>query len=86
MTTIILSLALVVNMGGILLFDFLNARRWRYRGRNIKKRVRAKMDARWLKCSSAQICRDCGQRDECTEQCVELVKAEIDAEKQEAGK
>lgn len=86
MTAIILMLALVVNMGVIMLFEFLNARRWRYRGRNIKERVRAEMDAKWLKCSSARICRYCGRRDKCTVQCVELVKAEIDAEIQEVGK
>lgn len=86
MTAIILTLALVANMGVIMLFEFLNARRWRYRGHNIKNRVRAALGAKWLKCSSARICRYCRLRDKCAEECEASVKAEIDAEIQEAGK
>ena len=86
MTAIILMLVLVANMGGILLFEFLNARRWRYRGHNIKNRVRAELDAKWLKCSSARFCRYCRLRYKCAAECEESVKAEIDAEIQEAGK
>ena len=83
MFAIILTLALAVNIGVIMLIDFVQNRRWRYRGHNIKGRVLDELNNRWLHCSSARICRYCRRRNECTTQCVDSVKADIDAEIQE---
>ncbi len=83
MFALILVLAVVVNIGGIMLIDFLMNLPWRYRGRNIKGRVRDELDNRWLHCSSARSCRYCCRRNECVTQCVASVKEDIDAEIQE---
>lgn len=83
---IILTLALAANAGGMMLIHFLANLRWRYRGHNIKGRVRAQLDAKWLRCPSTWICRDCHRLHECTLECEAIVKSEIDAEIQEGEK
>lgn len=83
MFEIILVLTAAVNIGGIMLIDFLMNLPFRYRGHNIKGRVFDEMNKRWLHCSSARTCRYCRRRNECVAKCVASVKADIDAEIQE---
>lgn len=77
---VILTAAVAVNIFGIMFLQWLMDLPWRYRGQNIKARVRAKLDDKWLHCRRTTFCRECNRLDECTSDCVTEVMAEIDSE------
>jgi hypothetical protein len=78
---IVITAAIVVNVGGIALIKYLMSLPWRYRGVDMRGRIHNELDRRWLHCMGGGLCSDCHRLNECLEEIIPEVKAEIDAKK-----
>ena len=78
---IVITAAIVINVGGIALIKYLMSLPWRYRGVDMRLRIHNELDRRWLHCIGGGLCRDCHHLNECLKEIIPEVKSEIDAKK-----
>lgn len=75
---IVITAAIVINVGGIALIKYLMSLPWRHRGVDMRPKIRNELDRRWLHCMGGGLCSDCHRLNECLEEIIPEVKAEID--------
>jgi hypothetical protein len=78
---IVITAAIVINVGGIALIKYLMSLPWRYRGVDMRPQIRNELDRQWLHCMGSGLCSDCHRLNECLEEIIPEVKTEIDAKK-----
>lgn len=77
----VITAAIVINVGGITLIKYLMSLPWRYRGVDMRPRIQNKLDRRWLHCMGGGSCSDCCCLNACLEEIIPEVKVEINIEK-----
>ena len=82
MLALIISIAvIVINVGGIALVGYLTSLPWRYRGVDMRPLIRNELRIRWLHCIGGGFCRNCRRLNECIDEIIPKVKADIDTKK-----